>query len=569
MSDNLVDKAAGTVQASVDAAKEAGQKAKETAKDVKESMDVFKQAREEIKTKVEVMRYVGGEMQRLYEDFNKIDMKEKFSRIFGIFAIGMLGLMMDKEEFDKYKLERMGVKDKTGTTVRMSDESIRRYEQHGKKKGFNLEVKKTREPEKLAQEHRQNMQYLELWPGKTEKQVDNFKEKYEVNKHLYEGVSNEVDMPPLLIAAIHKMESEMNFGTYLHNGQPLGEPTTIHPPGILFPKGKKGWRESAIHALGGNINDHSHPPKPSLKYFQQLRRKFGINKNTTDMGKIAAFAEAYNGYGYRNKGKRTGYVYGGTNLTPRGRFVADGKFDRTKISQRVGVAGLILGAQGRIRTANEKYLMEAEKIEVARHKNRVLTYPIQKDRIGYLKHYNVNEERVKPTIAKYEGVVLRETLKRGLDEANELARKDGYQIIPASGYRSPEAQKDIFEAAKKKHGKAARKWAAPPGNSWHQSGGAVDLALYKLGDKKNRLSAATSDEMKEAHREPYNKQLEKYMNAVGFVRLQNEAWHFEIGTVYWVKIMQKQGILKEGDARLMAYVRQGNKSDLAYHQHSH
>lgn len=46
-----------------------------------------------------------------------------------------------------------------------------------------------------------------------------------------------------------------------------------------------------------------------------------------------------------------------------------------------------------------------------------------------------------------------------------------------SGYRSPEHQADLFNAAVAKYGspEAARKWVAPPGHSMHNLGEAVDL----------------------------------------------------------------------------------------------
>lgn len=52
---------------------------------------------------------------------------------------------------------------------------------------------------------------------------------------------------------------------------------------------------------------------------------------------------------------------------------------------------------------------------------------------------------------------------------------EGIEI--SSGHRSTERQKEIFAAAVKKYGsvEAARKWAAPPGNSFHETGHAADL----------------------------------------------------------------------------------------------
>ena len=51
------------------------------------------------------------------------------------------------------------------------------------------------------------------------------------------------------------------------------------------------------------------------------------------------------------------------------------------------------------------------------------------------------------------------------------------QLRMLSGYRSPERQQQLWDEALAKYGspEAARKWVAPPGNSKHNHGQAVDL----------------------------------------------------------------------------------------------
>lgn len=76
----------------------------------------------------------------------------------------------------------------------------------------------------------------------------------------------------------------------------------------------------------------------------------------------------------------------------------------------------------------------------------------------------------------------------GLDP--ELAKAFGSMLAAAppdvrdaltinSGFRSPERQKQLYEAAIKKYGSeaAARKWVAPPGRSNHNRGLAADLGF--------------------------------------------------------------------------------------------
>lgn len=69
---------------------------------------------------------------------------------------------------------------------------------------------------------------------------------------------------------------------------------------------------------------------------------------------------------------------------------------------------------------------------------------------------------------------FRSALQAMLDGAPpEIAAQIGIQ----SGYRSPERQAELYQAALKKYGSeaAARKWVAPPGKSQHNHGNAVDL----------------------------------------------------------------------------------------------
>jgi len=199
--------------------------------------------------------------------------------------------------------------------------------------------------DELVKDHAHNLPLLSLsFSHKNmERQVNRFLENYEKNKKRYKKVSDETNLPPILIATLHEMESSMNFNNYLHNGQRLGETTTIIPKGILFKKGE--WEKAAIHALGGNqVDENGNKSKP---YFQELRVSLGITAQTTDMAKLMAFAEKYNGLGYRSKGETSAYVYGGTSLAPKGKYVRDGEFDEKQRGTRVGVSGLLIAQQAK------------------------------------------------------------------------------------------------------------------------------------------------------------------------------------------------------------------------------
>ena len=84
-----------------------------------------------------------------------------------------------------------------------------------------------------------------------------------------------------------------------------------------------------------------------------------------------------------------------------------------------------------------------------------------------------------------------------------------------SGYRSVERQRELWEAALVRYGspEAARKWVAPPGNSMHNVGKAVDL----------RWNGQTIQ-----YGSPISDWMAANMSRFGLTRpLSNEGWHVE------------------------------------------
>lgn len=158
--------------------------------------------------------------------------------------------------------------------------------------------------------------------------VEQFQAHWEQHKARYEFVASQTDMPAKLIAALHWRESSGNFGTYLHQGDPLGRPAVHWPNNIpVFHK----WEDAAIHAL------------KMKKYNQQ---EIGIHQDTTNFSQIATYAEAYNGFGYANKDKQSPYVYAGASPYISGKYVADGRYDARHVDQQVGVVPLMGSIQG-------------------------------------------------------------------------------------------------------------------------------------------------------------------------------------------------------------------------------
>ena len=154
--------------------------------------------------------------------------------------------------------------------------------------------------------------------------VWNFKKNFDENKDVYEEIANETGVPPELIAAIHYRESGCNFETYLHNGQPLGEPTTIVPKGRIF----YDFSEAAIDALNS----------------EQKNKDISLSKDDS-IEMMMLFAELYNGTGYtdyKNTVSPYNYVYSGTDVYISGKYASDGVYDPNLVDKQPGIYLLIV-----------------------------------------------------------------------------------------------------------------------------------------------------------------------------------------------------------------------------------
>ncbi len=145
--------------------------------------------------------------------------------------------------------------------------------------------------------------------------LDYFESIYNENKDKYLAVEKATGVPAELVAAIHWRESGCRFDTYLHNGDPLGQPTTHVPQGIYF----EDWTEAAIDAINS----------------------IGLSVEAGNIESYYEYAERYNGLGYRNKGVASPYVWSGTSNYTGGKYVADGVYDASAFDQQLGVAVML------------------------------------------------------------------------------------------------------------------------------------------------------------------------------------------------------------------------------------
>jgi lysozyme family protein len=147
-------------------------------------------------------------------------------------------------------------------------------------------------------------------------------EKIVANRAAYEAVEKTTGVPWFMIGPIHDRESDMDFRTHIHNGDPLtartrhvpaGRPRTGNPP--------FKWHESAIDAL--TMAPHE---------LQKVK--------LWSVERILYETEKYNGWGYLNKGNSP-YLWSWTNEYHGGKYVVDGRYDAGHWDEQAGCVAML------------------------------------------------------------------------------------------------------------------------------------------------------------------------------------------------------------------------------------
>lgn len=153
--------------------------------------------------------------------------------------------------------------------------------------------------------------------------VENIIKRILVNKDRYLQVGEPLRIPWYFIAVIHNMESSLSFNGHFHNGDPLTARTKQLPKGRpLQGNPPFTWEESADDAL---------------KY-QKLDKW-----NDWSVAGLLYKLEEYNGWGYRAKHPHvlSPYLWSFSNHYSKGKYVADGRWSETAVSQQCGAAVLL------------------------------------------------------------------------------------------------------------------------------------------------------------------------------------------------------------------------------------
>ncbi len=165
-------------------------------------------------------------------------------------------------------------------------------------------------------------EYQKLWSEMTvtkEAAATAQARKVIASKAKYKAVEAETTVPWFVVGCLHMRESNGNFNTYLGNGQPLDRVTTIVPKGRgPFPSFLAG----AVDAI-------------SIEGLDKIR----------DWGPehVAYACEKFNGFGYRSPARDipSPYLWGGTSVQERGKFVSDGVYDPNTMDPQIGAMAVL------------------------------------------------------------------------------------------------------------------------------------------------------------------------------------------------------------------------------------
>ncbi len=159
-------------------------------------------------------------------------------------------------------------------------------------------------------------------------------------KSRYIQVEARADAPWYVVGITHLMECSCSWNRQILNGQHWNLKTTLWPPG-LGPW--ESWEESAVCGM--------------LRFRKRYPPRWTV-------GAMGLFLERWNGMGYAMRGKHSPYLWSMSNHGEGvGKFVADGKYSATAVSQQVGamvLLKLILEAEHeRAKQATSGIIMDA------------------------------------------------------------------------------------------------------------------------------------------------------------------------------------------------------------------
>jgi lysozyme family protein len=155
-----------------------------------------------------------------------------------------------------------------------------------------------------------------------EAEVDETAERLLTYLPHYTDVSHATGVPAIWLAAVGEREGGAGiFRTYFGNGDPLDRKTSDVPRGrgpFLGPNAFENGLRDALHL--DKIDQVVGWTWPRSMYE----------------------GEAWNGFGPREHGKHTGYLFAGTNIYTGGKYIRDNVWSATAIDEQVGIVPVML-----------------------------------------------------------------------------------------------------------------------------------------------------------------------------------------------------------------------------------
>ena len=172
------------------------------------------------------------------------------------------------------------------------------------------------------------IEYQNLWDTmhiiRDAPELQRISDKIKANSKLYKDVQKATGVPWQMVAVIHLREAgEQDIGRWqcvLHNGEKI---VGTKRRTKLVPAGRgpfATWFDAAVDAL-------------KQKDFEKI--------NSWPISRILWALEPYNGYGYRNLGLRSPYLWASTNHQQKGKYIKDHVFDPNVMDQQIGCAALL------------------------------------------------------------------------------------------------------------------------------------------------------------------------------------------------------------------------------------
>ena len=136
-------------------------------------------------------------------------------------------------------------------------------------------------------------------------------------------------VPARVIFGLHGMESTWSFNKHLHEGSSLRRRTRWVPKGRPHGTPPFTWEESAEDVL--------------------YKLKDMENWDWSNLDSMLQNIETYNGLGYQryHKSVPSPYLWSGTTIYTRGKYVSDKKWSSMAVSKQLGVAAMLKVMQER------------------------------------------------------------------------------------------------------------------------------------------------------------------------------------------------------------------------------